>query len=75
MTTHDHAAIVPGCFRCEVGADETNPAFDWPRRQTIDSDRCASTRLDGTRCDRSAGHDGAHIHETANGIYGWGNTA
>lgn len=43
--------------------------------RTSDSDRCASTRLDGKRCDRSPGHTGAHLHETTNGIYGWGNTA
>lgn len=36
-------------------------------------DRCASTAREN-RCDRTAGHDGSHLHETDNGMYGWENT-
>lgn len=25
MTSHDHTTIVPGCYRCELGQDETVP--------------------------------------------------
>ena len=31
MTAHDHRTVVPGCYRCELNADEMDPAFDWPR--------------------------------------------
>lgn len=63
-----------GCCN-HAGSDEHGC---WDCRNTghtHETEPCASTRLDGTRCDRSPGHDGAHIHETTNGIYGWGNTA
>lgn len=56
MTAHDHASIVPGCFRCEIGADETNPAFDWPRPLHSADEWCALlgvTVLDPDGWDRS----------------------
>lgn len=28
MTAHTHTTIVPGCYRCELSADEVNPSFD-----------------------------------------------
>lgn len=48
MTAHDHTEIVPSCFRCEIGADETNPAFDWPRPRRSRLDDIAA-RLEAPR--------------------------
>lgn len=28
MTAHDHREIVPGCYRCELNANELDPRFD-----------------------------------------------
>ena len=28
MTQHDHALVVPGCFRCELGEDEVVSVAD-----------------------------------------------
>jgi hypothetical protein len=28
MSEHDHRAFVPGCYRCELSADEIDPRFD-----------------------------------------------
>ena len=29
MTAHTHSAVVPGCFRCELGADEVRNPWAW----------------------------------------------
>jgi len=28
MSRHTHREIVPGCFRCDIGKDETDAALD-----------------------------------------------
>ena len=38
MTAHNHTEVVPGCFRCEISADETRRATPNVARPATESD-------------------------------------